>query len=118
MDFIADILLAGGAIAAAIYCLVLSRRLTRFGQLEGGVGGAITGLAQQVQDMSRMLEQAQVAAKASSNSLELLTVRAEGVAERLELMLAAFNNLPEEGPRDVRRVRVLRTKTPRTVAAE
>jgi len=41
MVFIADILLAAGALSAAFYCFVLSRRLRRFTDLEKGVGGAI-----------------------------------------------------------------------------
>ena len=119
MDFIADILLAGGAIAAGIYCLVLSRRLTRFGKLEGGVGGAIAGLASQVEEMTKLLDQAQGAAKTSSASLEGLTGRAEGVAERLEIMLAAMHDLPaDREERPGRRVRIVRQRMPRTVAAE
>ena len=44
MAFIADILLAAGAAAAAFYCFILSRRLRRFTDLEKGVGGAIEQL--------------------------------------------------------------------------
>ena len=69
MDLIADILLAAGALGAGFYCLVLSRRLKRFNDLEKGIGGA--------------------------GALEQLTGRAETVAQRLELMMASMHDMPE-----------------------
>ena len=39
MDLIADILLVAGALGAGLYCHVLARRLSRFNDLETGVGG-------------------------------------------------------------------------------
>ncbi len=98
MQFIADFLLGIGALAAAIYCLVLSRRLQRFTQLESGMGGAIAVLSAQVDDMTKALDKAQVTAKSSVSTLESMTGRAEGVAERLELLLAAMHDLPEPKP--------------------
>ena len=41
MDLIADIFLIAGALGAGFYCIVLSRRLSRFTDLENGVGGAV-----------------------------------------------------------------------------
>ena len=75
MDLIADILLAAGAFGAGFYCFVLSRRLSRFNDLEKGVGGAVASL--------------------STSSLDGLTERAEGVAKRLELLVASMHDLPE-----------------------
>lgn len=119
MDLIADILLAGGALGAAIYCFVLSRKLNRFSRLDQGVGGAIAVLSGQVDDLTRALDKAQGAARESAGSLEGLTNRAEQVATRLELMLAAMHDIPgEEGGRrrDARRVRVRRQRMPRAAA--
>ena len=116
MDLISDILLAGGAFGAAIYCFVLSRKLGRFSRLDQGVGGAIAVLSAQVDDLTRALDKAQGAARESSGSLEALTGRAEQVATRLELMLAAMHDVPgEEGARrrDTRRVRVRRQRMAR-----
>ncbi|OIQ80528.1 hypothetical protein GALL_377050 [mine drainage metagenome] len=118
MAIIADFLLAAGAFGAAVYCIVLSRRLTRFSTLESGMGGAIAVLSAQVDDMTRALEKAGGAATASSSSLEGLTSRAEQVAGRLELLLASMHDLPESvaaedeqrKPRFVRR-RVSRAET-------
>lgn len=95
MALISDLLLAAGAFGAAIYCLVLSRRLSRFSTLEGGMGGAIAVLSAQVDDMTKALEKAGGAASASSASLESLTGRAEQAARRLELLLASMHDLPE-----------------------
>ena len=95
MDLIADILLIAGAIGAAFYCIVLARRLNRFTDLEKGVGGAIAVLSAQVDDMTRTLEKAQGTATGSTDTLQALTERAEGVAQRLELLVASMHDLPE-----------------------
>lgn len=99
MDLIADILLGAGAIGAALYCIVLSRRLRHFTDLENGVGGAIATLSAQVDGMNTALARAQESAQQAGGSLEGLTHRAEEVAGRLELLVAAMHDLPEaEGP--------------------
>ncbi len=100
MDLIADILLIAGAIGAAFYCIVLARRLNRFTDLEKGVGGAIAVLSAQVDDMTKTLEKAQGTANGSTDTLQALTERAEGVAQRLELLVASMHDLPEaEAPK-------------------
>lgn len=96
MEFIADILLITGAAAAALYCIVLSRRLKRFNDLEKGVGGAIAVLSSQVDDMTKTLDLAQKTADGSNGSLEELTQRAEDVAQRLELLVASMHDLPTQ----------------------
>lgn len=95
MELIADILLIAGALGAAIYCIVLSRRLHRFTDLEKGVGGAIAVLSAQVDDMTEALEKARMAATSSTDGLDASTQRAEGVAKRLELLVAAMHDLPD-----------------------
>lgn len=94
MALIADILLAAGALAAGLYCAVLSRRLRQFARLEDGMGGAIAVLSAQVDDMTRALRDAQSAAQGSEAALAAQTERAERATERLSLMLAALNDLP------------------------
>lgn len=96
MALIADILMVAGALGAAAYCMVLARRLRRFNDLEKGMGGAIAVLSAQVDDMTRALTGAQTSAKASSGTLVDLTSRAEGVAQRLELLVASLHDLPME----------------------
>ncbi|UMA64338.1 hypothetical protein LVO79_15170 [Roseivivax marinus] len=95
MELIADILLVTGALGAGFYCFVLARRLTRFTDLERGVGGAVAVLSAQVDDLSKTLAQARASAGTSSDSLAELTQRAEDAARRLELLVASLHDLPE-----------------------
>jgi len=94
MTLIADIFLAAGALGAAIYCLVLSRRLAKFSDLEKGMGGAIAVLSVQVDDMTKALAQAQGTAKTAQSDLDAVAARAEAAAQRLELLLASMHDLP------------------------
>lgn len=98
MGFVADILLIAAALGATFYCFVLSRRLSRFTDLEQGVGGAIATLSSQVDDMTKTLKSAQGSASASANSLGALTGKAEDAARRLELLVASMHDLPPVNP--------------------
>lgn len=98
MDLIADILLGAGAIGAAVYCMVLSRRLQRLTHLESGMGGAIAVLSAQVDDLTRTLGRAETAARASSGTLEAQTVRAEEAVKRIEVLLSTLHDLPDARP--------------------
>jgi hypothetical protein len=98
MEFVADILLMLGALGAIGYCLVLSRRLRRFNDLETGVGGAIALLSAQVDDLTKALENARRVATASAQTLDDVTGRAEAASKRLELLMASLHDLPETRP--------------------
>lgn len=95
MNLIADILLAAGAVGAAIYCFVLSKRLNKFNSLEQGVGGAVAVLSKQVEDLKETLSAAQETAGTSATALTDLSSRAEDISQRLELQLASLHDLPE-----------------------
>jgi len=95
MELIADILLVAGALGAGLYCHVLARRLSRFNDLENGVGGAVAVLSAQVDDLAKTLQAAQSAAGSETRSLDALTERAEAVAKRLELLVASMHDLDE-----------------------
>ncbi|MCK8465407.1 hypothetical protein MUY35_16225 [Aliiroseovarius sp. S1339] len=95
MDIFADIMLGIGAIGAAIYCMVLSRRLRRFNNLQNGMGGAVAVLSAQVDDMTTSLNNARDAAGQSAAVLTDLTERAEASAQKLELMMASLHDLPD-----------------------
>ncbi|MCR8724355.1 hypothetical protein [Frigidibacter sp. ROC022] len=95
MQFAADILLLLGALGAMLYCIVLSRRLRRFTDLEQGVGGAIAVLSAQVDDMTKSLQAARKIAQSSAVSLDGLTERAESASRRLEVLMASLHDLPE-----------------------
>lgn len=94
MEIIADILLVAGALGSGFYCFVLARRLNRFNDLEKGVGGAVAVLSAQVDDLNKSLVAARAMSDGSSKELGELTVRAETVAQRLELMMASMHDLP------------------------
>lgn len=98
MELIADMLMVAGCFGAAIYCYVLADRLKRFTTLETGMGGAIAVLSAQVDDMTVALQKAREAANGSASSLGSLTDRAESVARRLELLVAALHDLPDAAP--------------------
>lgn len=119
MNLIADFLLAAGAFATALYCLILARRLKRFTTLETGMGGAIAVLSAQVDDMTKALEKARASAHVSSSGLEDQVRRAEAAAARLDLILASLHDLPEtpasaeEPESDERRLRFVRRRPDR-----
>ncbi len=94
MELIADIFLIAGALGAGFYCVILSRRLNRFTDLENGVGGAVAVLSKQVEEMTTALEAARRATQDTENSLGAVTGRAEGVAQKLELLVASLHDLP------------------------
>lgn len=96
MDFLADILLMAGAAAAAGYCLVLGQRLRRFTDLEKGMGAAVAVLSAQVDDLSRLLDQAEGRARLSAQELVAASARAEAARDRLDLMLAAMHDIPAD----------------------
>lgn len=95
MVFIADILLVAGALGAAFYCMILSRRLRRFTDLDKGVGNAVAMMAAKVDDLEASLRAAQATAKGSVSNLEDVSVRAENAARHLELLVASLHSLPE-----------------------
>ena len=97
---LADILLVLAALAAGAYCLVLSRRLNRFNNLENGMGGAIALLSAQITDLNDIVERAEGAAKGSADQLADLTQRSEDGAAKLEMLLASLHDLPDIPPRN------------------
>ena len=95
MTMIADSLLAAGALGAALYCYVLSRRLRRFTDLEKGVGGAVAVMSVQVDDLTKTLTAAQRTAKSSVVQLHEVSARAEAAQQRLELLVASLHDVPD-----------------------
>ena len=123
MQLIADMLMIAATIGAAIYCLVLATRLRKFTTLETGMGGAIAVLSAQVDDMTRALEKARGVAGSAEQNLESLTQKAEGLARRLELLMASLHDLPDpktaradpEPEEEGRRLRFVRRRGGRDV---
>ena len=71
---IADVLMVAGALGAGLYCYVLARRLRQFTDLEKGVGGAVAVLSVQVDDLTKVLAQAQSSAATTSLAYKFLRV--------------------------------------------
>ena len=93
MEQISDMLLAAGALGAAFYCFVLSRRLRRFNNLEKGVGGAVALLSAQVDHLTRALSAARDSARQSKSHLTEQVAHADAVAKRLELLIASVHDI-------------------------
>jgi len=96
MDFLSDMMLATAAIGAAVFCLILSRRLRALSTLDSGMGSAIAILSSQVDELSRTLKIAQETARKSAEKLEAQTRRAEGACRQIELLMASLHDLPSE----------------------
>ena len=94
MQFFADVLLLFGALGAAFYCFILSKRLSRLTNLDDGVGATVSLLAKRVDELSTLLAQARDEADKGSTTLGELTAQAESTAKHLELLLASMPDLP------------------------
>ncbi|MEO0387963.1 MAG: hypothetical protein AAF281_10595 [Pseudomonadota bacterium] len=110
MELIADGLLIAAAATAALYCWVLSRRLTALRNLDRGLGGAIASLSAQVEETRSSLAEAKAATREQSRDLSDLTARAEVAAGRLEMMLAALHKGDSVAPVDADKVRKARRR--------
>lgn len=89
MELFADIAIGAGALLAAAYCMLLSRRLRAFTRLDGDVGRAIAVLSTQVDQLTRALASAESGAASRESTLGAQIAAAEQAARRLELLMAA-----------------------------
>lgn len=94
MEIIADIAIGSGALLAAAYCMLLSRRLRALTRLDGDVGRAIALLSSQVDQMTKALSNAEAGTAARAQSLSTQIAAAEQAARRLELLMAADRPQP------------------------
>ncbi len=91
MGLIADVLLIAGALGAALYCMILARRIKSLSRLDTGLGGAISALSKQVDEIQASVKTATQASGASMKDLMDVTGRAEIAAGRLELLLSTVH---------------------------
>lgn len=95
---LSDVTLLLAAIGAGTYCFVLSRRLSRLSSIDKGLGGAIAVLSAQVDDMTNVLAEARNGSDRASADLQEKISLAEKLVNDLEIMMAAFHDLPiDEG---------------------
>ncbi len=102
MELLADGLLIAGALCAALYCWVLSRRVNALKSLESGLGSAIAALSRQVEETRRSLSAAKQETTRAAQDLSEITARAEIAAGRLELLMAAVHRRGEGGATPIR----------------
>ena len=69
MQLVADGILFIAAVVAALYCMVLSARLRKLMQTEGGLGEAIASMSSQVDELNKALASAKTANEASAANL-------------------------------------------------
>lgn len=99
MTILLDLLLGFAALSAAVYCLILSRRLRALTQIDGALGGAVAVLSAQVDALTQALDTARDASDSLRSELRGQTAEATSAARRLELLLASLHDLPgREGP--------------------
>ncbi|WP_193140414.1 hypothetical protein [Meridianimarinicoccus sp. MJW13] len=98
MGMIADSLLIAAALSAAIYCIVLSRKLNRFSNHSDGIGLEIKALSDQVQALNETLEKTLQSVDSSSESLARNLEKGEAAKKSLELLLASLHDLPGDNP--------------------
>lgn len=100
MELIANGLLLAGTAAAAFYCYVLARRVKALTDLDTGLGGAITALSRQVEEMRASVDLAKKVSGSSAKELVAMTARAEIAAGRLELLLATLHENADTAVKD------------------
>lgn len=98
MELISDALLIAGALGAAAYCHILSKRLNALRNLDSGLGAAIAALSRQVDEMKQTFDAARSFTDEQERELRQLTGRAEMAAGRLEMMLASLHENGQSRP--------------------
>lgn len=96
LSLLADALMIAASAGAAIYCLVLSRRLSRLTGFDSGIGGAIAVLSVQVDEMKGALAAAKSGSEGAGAELRELVAQAREISAELELMIAACHDFAEQ----------------------
>lgn len=95
LGYLADLLLMTGSLGAAAYCMVLSRRLTRLGSFDKGIGSAIAVLSAQVEEMKAALSEVKAGSDGAGQQLNDLVGQAREISAELEMMIAACHDFAE-----------------------
>jgi hypothetical protein len=101
LSLLADALMIAASAGAAVYCLVLSRRLSRLTGFDSGIGGAIAVLSVQVEEMKTALAAAKAGSDGAGAHLRELVGQAQQISSELELMIAACHDFAEQAPPEV-----------------
>jgi len=95
MSIAADILMICASAGAGIYCMILSRRLTRLTSFDKGLGSAIAVMSTQVDEMKAALSGARSGSDDACRHLQDLTRQAREIGTELEMMIAACHDFAE-----------------------
>ena len=95
LSIVTDLLLVTASVGAAAYCMVLSRRLTRLGSFDQGIGSAIAVLSAQVEEMKTALGEAKAGSDGAGQHLNGLVRQAQDISAELEMMIAACHDFAE-----------------------
>jgi len=98
MALLADLILFFTALGAAFYCRMLAVRLRRLSDTDQGLGGAISSLSIQVDEMNAALAGVAETAEQRTRDLDRLTARADRASRRLELVLASLHETDDPLP--------------------
>jgi hypothetical protein len=114
MQVIMDGLLFAATLFAGTYCWVLARRVRALGDLDKGLGGAITTMNRQIEQARATLAEARGSSKESRVELKTLIAEAEDAAHQLRALLAALHGAKRPSPP---RPRAERGAAPRPASA-
>jgi hypothetical protein len=95
LSYLTDLLLVSASLGAAAYCMVLSRRLSRLGSFDDGIGSAIAVLSAQVEEMKAALGEAKAGSDGAGRQLNDLVRQAQEISAELEMMIAACHDFAE-----------------------
>lgn len=95
IEIASDILLVAGSLGLAVYCWILSRRLSRLSRSDEGLGATIAALAAQVETVQSTATQASGEAQAAAERLAAMIAEAETREGELSIILAGLSDLDD-----------------------
>lgn len=99
--FLSDLVLLAAAAGAALYCLVLSRRIAKLSDTESGLGATLAALSEQTGALAETIDGAKAQGDDTAARLAALdraSDRAERLAQRIELLMTAAEREPVADP--------------------
>ncbi|MEJ6393019.1 DUF6468 domain-containing protein [Gymnodinialimonas sp. 2305UL16-5] len=96
MTYGADAIVIFASLGAMVYCMILSRRLSRLTSFDKGLGSAIAVMSSQVDEMKAALKEAKAGSDGAGQQLHDLVHQAREISSELEMMIAACHDFAEE----------------------
>lgn len=83
MQMIVDFMLLAASASAAVYCFILSGKLKKLNDMNGGLGASIASMSLTMEQMRRMLDESKEAQRDAEQTLEALIADASRTAAEL-----------------------------------